>query len=60
MRLISITALQLRFIESLKRKINKHTLNLKPIVTTGERIKVEILWIRFSQMTLLNVIIINN
>ena len=48
-RLISITALVLGFIENLKRKNNKDTLNLKPFATTGERIKAENLWIRFTQ-----------
>lgn len=36
---MSITALVLRFIEKLEIKLNKGTLNLKPFVKTGERIK---------------------
>ena len=48
-RLISITALVLRFIENLKRQINKDTLNIKPFVRTGERIKAENLLIRLTQ-----------
>ena len=48
-RLTSITELVSRFIENLKRKFSKDTSNLKPFVTTGEKIKAENLWIRFTQ-----------
>ena len=47
--LISIETFVLRFIENLKRKINKGTLNLKPFVSAGERIKVKHLWVKFIQ-----------
>ena len=48
-RLISITASVLRFIENLKRQLNKDILNLKPFVTTSEGIKAENLQIRLTQ-----------
>lgn len=47
--LISIETFVLRFIENLKRKINKGTLNLKPFVSAGERIKGKHLWVKFIQ-----------
>ena len=47
--LISIETFVLRFIENLKRKINKGTLNLKPFVSAGERIKAKHLWVKFIQ-----------